>query len=396
MILEIISIILSSITIILLVVLLLKKSKISGDINSNDITNALTKSISKEMLEFSAYVNKQLAASSQISNEAIANFRVDVNKELAEFKGKLNDKLQEEFGKLSETVDKKMMGINEKVEERLNKGFESTNETFVKIKESMAVMESAQKNIEGLSNEMLGLQNILTNNQQRGAFGEYQLEQLLYSTFGENKKLYDLQYTFNNPKDNETVRADSVIFMPNGLICIDSKFPYSNYVRLFNEKLSDTEETEILKALKKDVKEHINTIADKYIVEGVTVDFAVMFVPSDGLLSLLHLRIPEIIEYSRDKNIIIVSPTTIIPLIASYRIVKIDYERSKYVKQIGEQLVNLSSDFKRFTDRWDKLSKSIDKLSNESNDVSISVKKLTNKFDSLQNSDISELVDEDE
>lgn len=383
--------------IIIGVVILTVKNKKHTEVSVFDdskLKEEIRHAINTNVLELSSHLTKTLLDSSTSSSKSIADFRVNVNKELEAFKEVLNVKLQQEFKMLSDNVEKKMSGINDKVEERLNKGFETTNSTFLSIKERMAVMETTQQKIEGLSNEMLGLQNILTNNQQRGAFGEYQLEQILYSTFGDNNSLYQIQYEFKSPQEKEKVRADSVIFMPNGIVCIDSKFPYSSYYKLFEERLSDNEEANAIKSLKNDVKKHIDAIANKYIIEGITTDFAVMFLPSDGVLALLHLKVPEIIEYANNRKVIIVSPTTIIPLIASYRIVKIDYERSKYAKELTEQLLALGKDFERFAGRWTKLTDDINKLSRASDDVDKSVTKITNKFNKLKASEAIESTSE--
>ncbi|MGI6377887.1 DNA recombination protein RmuC [bacterium] len=392
----IISLVLQALIIVILIFLLVRKKQDLREISLDDFKKQLSKELNEEVFNLASKLNKQLVENANQVGQTLGDFRVAVNKELVEFKGKLAENLQQEFTSLTESVDKKMGAINEKVEERLSKGFEATNETFGKIKESMAVMEQAQQKIEGLSNEMISLQDILSNNQQRGAFGEYQLEQILYATFGENSKLYAMQYEFKNPKREGKVRVDSVIFMPNGDICIDSKFPFSAYRKLFEEKLSAAEEEATIKALKVDVKKHIDDMADKYIVTGQTSDFAIMFLPSDGVLALLHSRLGDLIEYAHKKGVLIVSPTTIIPLIASYRIVRIDYERSKYAKEIGLQLNRLSQDFERFGQRWEKLANSIEKLSKESGEVSTTVGKITTKFSQLQTSRISEILDEKE
>ena len=383
----IIALIISAITLVLVLILLLRKKESSG----LDEKNIIQRSINKEMLDLSSRLHSTLMENMTKEKDSITELRLELNKELDAFKERLGENLKKEFKGLSETVDIRMNRINDKVEERLSEGFKSTNETFINIQKSMSAMSKAQENIEGLSKEMISLQDILTNNQQRGAFGEYQLQQILYATFGENPKLYALQHDIQ--KGTEKVRADSVIFMPDGLVCIDSKFPYSGYRKLFEEHLSKEEEREALKTLKVAIKKHIDDIANKYIVPNVTTDFAVMFLPSDGLLALIHLRLGELIEYANNKKVVIVSPTTIIPLIASYRIVKIDHDRSKYAKEIGDQLAQLSKEFTRFGKRWGELSHTINKLSEEGEEVNKTVRKLTTKFDRLNTSDIASIAE---
>jgi DNA recombination protein RmuC len=244
------------------------------------------------------------------------------------------------------------------------------------------VIDEAQKRIKDLSEEMVSLQNILSNNQARGSFGEYQLNQLLVSLFGENKKLYETQYTLKKNK-NEVVRADAVIFMPEpkGMIAIDSKFPYSSYSKLFdNKELSKVEEAKIIMDFGREVKKHITDIAGKYIIPGTTTDYAIMFVPSDGILALIHSKLQTIVEYARNKNITIVSPTTLIPLLSSFQSMVIDYERSKHINEIIIQLKKLKTNFNSFESEWAKLNRTIDTLRNDGDKVNVRVERITTRF----------------
>ncbi len=363
-----------------------------------DLRLAVNQSIAESILSFNDKVNLKLTDNNDKATKNITDFRMNVNSELTTFQEKISSKLNGDFSKLSETIEKQMGTINEKVEERLKKGFVETNQTFVQIAERIQVIDTAQKNIEALSTEMMGLQQILTNNQSRGSFGEYQLNQLLYSVFGENKKLYEIQYTIKEPSRSkgEKVRADAVIFMPepNGMIAVDSKFPFSEYSKLFNNKeLTKDDEEKTIQLFGADVKKHITEIASKYIIAGITADYALMFVASDGILSLLHSRLPNVIEYARSKNVTIVSPTTLIPLLSSYRAVSIDYERSKYTSQIKKELNMLTKEFKQFDSEWNSMNNTILKLSKQSGDVNVRVEKITSKFSKISDVDI---LDNDE
>ena len=367
---------------------------------SNQLGNMKTtvsQSIFDAIMKFNDQVNQKLSDNNQKSAENITDFRIAVNSELGAFKEKITLRLNESFQGLNETIDKRMGLINEKVEDRLSKGFTETNQTFLQIAERVKVIDDAQKNIQELSNEMIGLQQILKNNQSRGSFGEYQLNQLLYSVFGDNKKLYDIQYTIKEARGkSESVRADAVIFMPepNGMIAIDSKFPFSAYSKLFDNKdLAKEEEIKLIQTFGADVKKHINEIATKYIISGITADYALMFVASDGILALLHSRLQNIVEHARSKNVTIVSPTTLIPLLSSYRAVSIDYERSKYTAEINRELMQLNKEFEKFNNDWLRLNENIQKLTKQSSDVNTRVEKITTKFGRIKNVD---LLDDDQ
>lgn len=362
--------------------------------NLTEIKIALNQSISTSIMDFNDKINDKLSENNNRSINDISNFRINVNAELVNFQEKLSTKLNSDFSSLSESISKQMSLINEKVEERLKTGFVDTNKTFTQIAERIKIIDEAQKNIESLSSEMIGLQQILTNNQTRGSFGEYQLNQLLFSVFGENNKLYKLQETIKESSGkSEKVRADAVIYMPepHGVIAIDSKFPFSEYAKLFdNKQLSKEEEEKIISAFGADVKKRITEISSKYIIPGKTVDFALMFVASDGILSLLHSRLPNVIQYATEKRITIVSPTTLIPLLSSFLAIRIDYERSKYSEQIKEELMMLKKEFVKFDSEWSKLHDNILKIANQSSDVNTRVERITKKFNKISTEKILE------
>ncbi len=154
--------------------------------------------------------------------ERLGRFEVNINKEINDFKNELNRGLNEDFDKLNNKIETRLNLINDKVNERLDQNFEKTNKTFTNVLERLSKIDEAQKKIDGLSNDIVSLQSILTDKKSRGIFGEVNLKHILVSVFGEkNDKIYSLQYTL----PNGTI-ADSVLFAPAplGTIAIDSKF----------------------------------------------------------------------------------------------------------------------------------------------------------------------------
>jgi len=405
-ILGLIGVILSSVAIVLLVILYLRKptseklephfielqSSLSKEVA--EIKTAMTNSLFDAMLKFNQGVNQQLSDSTSTSSQNITEFRINVNKELHEFQEKITVKLTSDFNGLNETISEKMLQINQKVEDRLSQGFKDTNQTFVDIAERVKVIDEAQKKIEGLSNEMIGLQSILSNNQARGSFGEYQLNQILFSVFGDNPKLYQTQVTIKEPVGKQdSVRADAVIYMPepNGMIAIDSKFPFSSFSKLMDNKDLTKEETDKLtQSFGSEVKKHITDIGNKYIIPGTTAEYALMFVPSDGILALIHSKLPNVVEYAREKRVTVVSPTTLIPLLSSFMAVKIDFERSKHHKEISNQLLMISKEFKKFEDEWKRLINSIQTLTKHSETVNSRVDKITTKMVQISQNEFPE------
>jgi DNA recombination protein RmuC len=119
-----------------------------------------------------------------------------------------------------------------------------------------------------------------------------------------------------------------------------------------------------------------------------------MFVASDGILALLHAKLPQLIEHARSKKVTIVSPTTLVPLLASFKAFRIDYDRNKHVKLIMSELNGLKKEFEKFDDEWRKLNESIAKLAKQSGDVNGRVGRITDKFGQIHLGDLEEKTDE--
>lgn len=352
---------------IMLIALLLTKGNHS---NNND----------KEINEFKDKVVQQLNDSKVESIRSSSELKSEISQSMAQFK---ND-LKEEMHNINYRINNNIVSLNEKVENRLKGGFSETNKTFEDIKERMIKIDSAQKNIESLSTKVVSLQNVLTNNQARGQFGEYQLNQLLRSLFGEEGKLYSLQYTLSNK-----TRVDACVFLepPFNLVGIDSKFAYSSFANIIENNLSEEEERKALQSLRNDLKIHIKDVSSKYIIDGETAPFAWMFIPSDALLSIVHYKLPEIISYANSLKVSIVSPTLLLPLLTSYHTLNISVKQAKNAEIIHQELLALDKEVKGLSERWEKLHNNINTLVNNANDVNIKVHKIDKRFNEIKNND---------
>ncbi len=359
----------------------------------------LVASFHETSLQLTTLFHDKISASSLASSQDMATFRLETEKQLRDFQTSLQQRFTDQFLALSEKVNLSMSGINERVEQRLTQGFDKTNETFGSILQRMAIIDQAQENIRTLSQEMVSLQDILGNNQRRGQFGEFQLNQLLFAAFKDRKELYAIQYTLRDAQGKRPqVRADAVVFLPgvHGMVCIDSKFPFANYQKLFGseERLSEEEETKALQVFGRDVKKHIEDIADKYIIEGKTADYALLFVASDGILATLYSRLPNLVEYATSKRVHLVSPTILFPLLSSFHAISIDYRRSQNANLIRQELVKLAKEFGQFETEWQKLAGAIRGASRSTDQIGTRVDKLTTQFSKIKEVDFLETPSE--
>lgn len=320
--------------------------------------------------------------------ERLGKLETNVVKELSTFQVDLMKTMNDNFDKTNNRVEERLININDRVNERLDENFNKTNRTFTSVLERLSKIDEAQKKIDTLSTDIVSLQSILTDKKSRGIFGEINLKHILVSIFGErNDKIYRLQYSFNN----NTI-ADAVIFAPEplGTVAIDSKFPLENYRIMVDKTRSSMERTTAEKQFKIDVKRHIDAIASKYIIPGVTSNQAIMFLPAEALFAEINAYHQDLIEYAHHKNIWITSPTTLMSTLTIIQVILKNMERDKYAKVIHNELNKLGLEFARYKERWDKLSRSIETVGKDVENIHITTDKITKRFESISSVDIEE------
>ena len=339
----------------------------------NSLTEQLKTNIKLSVSEEMNKLLEQSGKSSETNNEKLERFQKNITESLAT-----------RFDALNKQIDDKLIEINKKVDEKLAEGFKGTAETMAQVRERLQAIDTAQKNIEKLSTDVVSLRSVLEGNQSRGQYGEYQLSMVLHNVFGDTKGCYQEQYTMKKVKDGDDVRADAVVFMPepNKMICIDSKFPFQDYQRIF--ETDNTEEKEKLtKEFGNAVKKHITVIKDKYIVEGKTAPEALMFIPNDGVFAFIHQNLEDVIEYARTKKVILTSPSTLPAILVTINMVRIEVERSKNADEINKHLQRLAKDFEMFGREWDSFSNALERTTRQRESLDHRVGKITNKFQAI-------------
>ena len=318
--------------------------------------------------------------------ERLGNLETTTVKELSSFQIDIMKTMNDNFNGLNERMEKKLSQINDKVNERLDDNFAKTNKTFTNILERLSRIDEAQKKIDTLSTDIVSLQSILTDKKSRGIFGEINLKHILVSIFGErNDNVYRLQYTFPN-----TTIADAVIFAPEplGTVAIDSKFPLEHYQKMVDKNLSPLERTAAEKEFKADVKKHIDAISSKYIIPGITSNQAIMFLPAEALFAEINAYHSDLVEYAHRKKVWICSPTTLISTFTVIEVLLKNMERDKYASIIHEELNKLGVEFSRYRDRWDKLSRSIETVNKDIENIHVTTDKISKRFDSISRVEI--------
>lgn len=378
---------------VILTVLVIKLVKKPASIESG-VSDKELGMLSEQIKSLEVILKKDIEAS--LAKEMIQVNETN-NQKLERFQTNIIETMTKRFESINLQLGEKMKEINQKVEDKLKEGFQGTSETMAQVRERLKVIDEAQKNMESLSKDVVSLRSIMEGNQTRGAYGEYQLNMVLHNVFGDTVGCYQEQYTIKKVKDGDDVRADAVVFMPepNKMICIDSKFPFQDYERLMKEE-DETNKEEYKRLFAGAVKKHITVIKDKYIIEGKTAPEALMFIPNDGVFAYIHQELLDVVDYAREKRVILTSPSTLPAILVTINMVRIEAERAKNVKEISKQLDALGKQFTLFSNEWTQLSRQLDTATKTREKLDSRVSRITNKFDAIStNSDIEEIEEKE-
>lgn len=254
------------------------------------------------------------------------------------------------------------------------------------LHQRLETIDKAQANIEKLSGNVLSLQDILSNKQARGAYGEIQLHDIVAKALPADA--YTMQATLSNGK-----RADCLIHLPNppGPLAIDAKFPLEAYEALRRaENPRQIQEANML--LKAAVRNHIRAISDKYIIEGETADGAILFLPSEAVYAELHANFPEIVREGFAARVWIVSPTTCMATLNTMRAILKDARMKEQAGAIRRELGELYKDIERLSDRVGNLDRHFGQASKDIEEIRISADKAGKRARRLDNFDFEEIA----
>ena len=378
---------------VILTVLVIKLSKKPASTESG-VSDKELGMLSEQIKSLEVILKKDIEAS--LAKEMVQVNETN-NQKLERFQTNIIETMTKRFESINLQLGEKMKEINQKVEDKLKEGFQGTSETMAQVRERLKVIDEAQKNMESLSKDVVSLRSIMEGNQTRGAYGEYQLNMVLHNVFGDTVGCYQEQYTIKKVKDGDDVRADAVVFMPepNKMICIDSKFPFQDYERLMKEE-DESNKEEYKRLFANAVKKHITVIKDKYIIEGKTAPEALMFIPNDGVFAYIHQELLDVVDYAREKRVILTSPSTLPAILVTINMVRIEAERAKNVKEISKQLDALGKQFTLFSNEWTQLSRQLDTATKTREKLDSRVSRITNKFDAIStNNDIGEIEEKE-
>lgn len=287
-----------------------------------------------------------------------------------------------------ELMEKRLSAVTLQMNENLSGASRRTAQSLGELQQRLVAIDKAQDNIMKLSGDVLGLQDILSNKQTRGAFGEIQLHDIVSKALP--KASFSMQATLSNGK-----RADCLIHLPNppGPIVVDSKFPLEAFEAL-RAADSEWELKEAARDFRLHVKAHIKAISEKYIIEGETADGALMFLPSEAIYAELHANFVDLVTASFDARVWIVSPTTCMATLNTMRAVMKDATMREQTTAIRRELGLLVQDVDRLGTRVENLDRHFAQAAKDIGEIKISSDKASRRAKRLDKFDFEELENE--
>ncbi len=287
-------------------------------------------------------------------------------------------------------MENRLSEVAKGMSDSLHSSATRTARSLGELQQRLETIDKAQAKIEKLSGDVLSLQDILSNKQTRGAFGEIQLNDIVRKALPADA--FTMQATLSNGR-----RADCLIHLPNppGPIVIDSKFPLEAYEAL-RRATNNSEAIEAQRMLRIAVRGHVKAISERYIIEGETADGALMFLPSEAVYAELHANFPEVVREGFAAKVWIVSPTTCMATLNTMRAVLKDARMREQAGAIRKELALLHADVDRLGNRVENLDRHFHQAAKDIEDIKISADKAGRRAKRLDSFDFEELAPEPE
>ena len=288
--------------------------------------------------------------------------------------------------KLLQLMEARLAEVTRSMTESLHGTATRTARSLGELQQRLETIDKAQANIEKLSGNVLSLQDILSNKQTRGAFGEIQLHDIVQKALPADA--FTMQATLSNGR-----RADCLIHLPNppGPIVIDSKFPLEAY-----EALRRAEGPQALaeagRQMRTAVRAHLKAIAERYILEGETAEGALMFLPSEAVYAELHANFPDLVREGFALRVWTVSPTTCMATLNTMRAILKDARMREQAGAIRKELSLLAADLDRLGTRVENLDRHFGQAARDIEEIRISADKAGKRARRLDNFDFEELA----
>jgi DNA recombination protein RmuC len=273
------------------------------------------------------------------------------------------------------------------VSHRLGESMQATTkhtvENIAKLNERLAVIDHAQKNITELASQVTSLQNVLSNKQTRGAFGQGQMEIIIKDGLPPN--VYEFQYTLKNGK-----RPDCVVFLPDQRpLVIDAKFPLES-ITAFRSARTDDERKAAATRVRQDIMKHVSDIADRYLVVGETQDIALMFVPSESVYAELHEQFDDVVQKAHRQQVMLVSPTLLMLAIQLIQQIRKDAQMREVADKIRDEVGLMMNDVRLLSERVRKFKQHLGQTNDDLDNILTSTGRIEKRGERIKQVEFGE------
>jgi len=309
--------------------------------------------------------------------------------ELRELRGRvetLTDASQQGQTRLARTLTEKLDGVTHSLGQNLSENSRRTSESLNRLGERLAVIDHAQERITDLSSNLSTLQQILSDKQRRGAFGQGRLEAIVKDA------LPPTAYSFQPTLSNGT-RPDCLIHIPDAAdLVIDAKFPLENLEAL-REARSEEERKAAGHKVRQDVTRHIADIAGKYLVAGETQDQALLFVPSESTYLDLYESFPDLISRASRSRILIVSPSLLMLAVQTLMGILKDVQMREHAVLLQKEVSRILEEVRELMRRTEGLQRSARKWHDELDAVDAVARRIADRGARIERLDWAEETD---
>ena len=285
---------------------------------------------------------------------------------------------------LARLVSERLDAVGTRVGQGLESQTRATGDHLAKLNERLAVIDAAQAKLTGLTQEVVGLKDILANKQARGAFGQGRMEAIVKD--GLPPSAYEFQYTLSNRN-----RPDCIIRLPGDdrVLVIDAKFPLEAFSAL---KAADSDELrkQALARVRNDIGKHVRDICERYFVPGETQDLAVLFVPSESVYADLAEHFDDLVQKAHRARVIIVSPSLLMMAIQVLQALVRDARVRDQAHLIQKEVQLLVDDIGRLRTRVTKLDTHFRQAQEDVAAITTSTDKIARRGDKIEQIDFAQ------
>ncbi|WP_027166863.1 DNA recombination protein RmuC [Mesorhizobium sp. WSM3224] len=305
----------------------------------------------------------------------------DILQSQAEMQGRMGA-IAEVFGarqaELTQSLGQRLDAMTGRLGQTMTEQTKSTHESLAKLQERLAVIDTAQGNIQSLAGQVVQLQAILSNKQTRGAFGQSRMEVIVAD--GLPHGAYEFQATLSNGS-----RPDCLVRMPNGapMLAIDAKFPLEAWNAIRAAEGADMQKA-AAQAFRRDIEVHIRDIAEKYLIQGETQDTAFMFVPSESVFAEIHENFEAVVQKAHRARVVIVSPSLLMLSIQVIQAILKDARMREQAHLIQGEVIRLMEDVARVDERVRRLQTHFGQATRDIDDILVSTSKVTKRSQKIE------------